>query len=115
MTSVSAFKPLTKDDIGEVLGVSLRTVENWVNEGILPAPRKLGNRVYWHPATFYGWLDEYLTAPVPESVQRSNPDSAPCGVHECVKSGSKPKIRSGKTESEKLRNREQAKLEALLA
>lgn len=51
------FKPLTKENVAEVLGISLRTVENWVNDGTLIAPRKLGNRVYWHPSAFYEWLD----------------------------------------------------------
>lgn len=44
MNAATAFKPLSKEDIADVLGVSIRTIENWVNEGILPAPTKLGNR-----------------------------------------------------------------------
>ena len=44
MTTANAFKPLSKEDLADVLGVSIRTIENWVNEGILPAPTKLGNR-----------------------------------------------------------------------
>lgn len=114
MTNVSAFRPLTKDGIGEVLGVSLRTVENWVNEGILPAPRKLGNRVYWHPDTFYRWLDEYLTASVPDCTQRAGPASANHVKPEKVKPTPRPKTRAYAAESETLRNREQAKLASLL-
>lgn len=60
MTASVAFKPLSKNDVAEALGVSLRTVENWVNDGSLPAPAKLGNRCYWHPTTFYGWLEGRL-------------------------------------------------------
>lgn len=52
MTICNAFKPLTKEHIADVLGVSLRTIENWVGDGTLPAPKKLGNRVYWHPNAF---------------------------------------------------------------
>jgi predicted DNA-binding transcriptional regulator AlpA len=113
--NVSAFKPLTKDDIGEVLGVSLRTIENWVNEGILPAPRKLGNRVYWHPNTFYGWLDQYLTAPMPECMQSIGSSVAEQAKHEQAKPKSRPQTKAGKAESEALRISERAKLEALLA
>ncbi|MDR3369063.1 helix-turn-helix domain-containing protein [Rhodoferax sp.] len=60
MTSPAPFRPMSKDEIADVLGVSARTVENWVNDGIVPAPKKLGNRVYWHPNVFYAWLDAYL-------------------------------------------------------
>jgi predicted DNA-binding transcriptional regulator AlpA len=60
MTTDSSFKPLSKNDVADVLGVSVRTLENWVNEGSLPAPAKLGNRCYWHPKTFYAWLERRL-------------------------------------------------------
>jgi excisionase family DNA binding protein len=40
MTTTTAFKPLTKDDLADVLGVSLRTIENWVNDRTLPAPNE---------------------------------------------------------------------------
>lgn len=55
-----AFKPLCKDDIADVLGVSIRTVENWVDEGRIPRPTRLGHRVYWHPTLFFEWLSQYL-------------------------------------------------------
>jgi predicted DNA-binding transcriptional regulator AlpA len=60
MTASAPFKPLSKNDVADVLGVSLRTLENWVNDGSLPAPAKLGNRCYWHPAVFYAWLERRL-------------------------------------------------------
>lgn len=117
VTAIIAFKPLTKDDIAEVLGVSLRTVENWVNEGTLPAPRKLGNRVYWHPNTFYGWLDRYLTGPVQDCSLQTGPDSRQHVVskNERVKPAPSSKTKEGKSERDRLRAREQAKLDALLA
>lgn len=60
MTTSTAFKPMSKNDVADVLGVSLRTIENWVNDGSLPAPSKLGNRCYWHPTVFYAWLERRL-------------------------------------------------------
>lgn len=115
MTIAAAFKPLTKDDLGEVLGVSQRTIENWVNDGTIPAPRKLGNRVYWHPNTFYGWLDQYLTAGVPECAEPAGAVSAQQVTLGTAKPKPRPKTRVDKTESGRLRIREQAKLEGLLA
>jgi excisionase family DNA binding protein len=113
MTTTTAFKPLTKDDLADVLGVSLRTIENWVNDRTLPAPKKLGNRVYWHPNVFYAWLEHRLTAE-DACVERAGstfeqPDRK--------KPEAKQQLRSKipKTEFDKLRSREQAKLEAMLS
>lgn len=62
------FKPLHRQDIAELLDVSLRTIDNWVQEGRIPAPRPLGRGVLWHPDCFYGWLDQYLKATGPEPM-----------------------------------------------
>lgn len=113
MTTIIAFKPLTKDDIADVLGVSLRTIENWVNDRTLPAPKKLGNRVYWHPNIFYTWLEHRLTA-----------DDASEEVAELATQQPTSKVNKGNaliqakplaTEVGKLRTRDQAKLDAMLA
>ena len=68
MTASAPFTPLTKQAVADSLGISIRTVENWINDGILPAPAKLGNRVYWHPDVYYAWLSRRLKEePVAES------------------------------------------------
>ncbi len=54
------FTPLTKEDVADVLGVSLRTIENWVASEVFPAPASIGGRVFWHPDVFYSWLDHRL-------------------------------------------------------
>jgi len=63
MTHHAAFVPLSKQAVADILGISVRSVENWINDGILPAPAKLGNRVYWHPDVFYGWMSNRLREP----------------------------------------------------
>lgn len=73
MTASASFTPLTKQDIASSLGISIRTVENWINDNILPAPTKLGNRVYWHPDVYYVWLSHRLkeapsTEPLPDGT-----------------------------------------------
>jgi excisionase family DNA binding protein len=60
MATPVLFIPLTKEDVAEVLGITARTVEAWVDQGHMPAPACIGNRVYWHPELFYGWLDQRL-------------------------------------------------------
>jgi predicted DNA-binding transcriptional regulator AlpA len=110
------FRPLTKDDVADVLGVSLRTVENWVNDGTLVAPGKIGNRVYWHPRTFYEWLDRTLTAaagctPVAGPTQGT---CTPEALYVSCTAQSKT-TKGAKGEADALRSRGEAKLKALLA
>ena len=108
----TAFKPLTKDDIAEVLGVSLRTIENWVNDGTVPAPKRLGNRVYWHPTVFYGWLEQRLTA----AEDHGQNDGAVAPIASAHQASMPARgTRQAKTELGRLRNSQSAKLEALMA
>lgn len=112
MTTFTAFKPLSKEDLADVLGVSIRTIENWVSEGILPPPTKLGNRTYWHPNAFYAWLDRRLSA------DASTPEETQDSATETQTARAKPKARGqsviAKTELDKVRNRTQAQLDALM-
>jgi len=110
------FKPLTKEDVADVLGVSLRTVDNWVNDGTLIAPRKIGNRVYWHPRTFYAWLDQALSAPA-AGEEPAKPDTSAGGQPPSANT-TPPKTKaaaSSRSESDAIRARDRAELEALLA
>ncbi len=58
--SVTSFRPLTKSDVAEILGVSIRTIENLVKSQKMPAPGHVGGRALWHPEIFYSWLDKEL-------------------------------------------------------
>lgn len=73
--SVTPFVPMTKQDVADVLGVSIRTIENLVKVGRMPAPGHIGGRVLWHPAVFYGWLDQALRVSccLPEAPDVSGP------------------------------------------
>lgn len=55
-----AFKPLSRHDVAAILGVSVRTVENWRRERLIPPSVDIGGRVYWHPELFYAALDATL-------------------------------------------------------
>lgn len=55
-----AFKPLSRHDVAAILGVSVRTVENWRREQLIPPSVDIGGRVYWHPELFYAGLDAAL-------------------------------------------------------
>lgn len=60
MPPLISFMPLTKEDVAKVFDVTPRTIENWVEHEDLPAPVRIGNRVYWHPEEFNAWLDKRL-------------------------------------------------------
>ncbi|MFG6458404.1 helix-turn-helix transcriptional regulator [Roseateles sp. BYS96W] len=114
------FKPLHRQDIADLLDVSLRTVDNWVQEGRIPAPKHLGRGVLWHPDCFYGWLDQYLKATGPEPMSDRASMSAPVEPADAphidvVEAGllksSGPRRRATK-EAQSIVERELAKLQA---
>jgi len=113
MSASNAFKPLSKNDLADVLGVSIRTIENWVNDGTLPGPSKLGNRVYWHPNTFYAWLDRRLSADA--ATADAPQEAAPVQNPKPEKSKARSQPATAKNELEKVRGRTQAQLDALMA
>lgn len=92
MNSPVPFKPLSKTDVADILGVTVRTIENYVVANILPAPAAIGNRRYWHPDIFYAWLEQALRNGGAEAPDTASPRAdgsgkeslaerpAPCGA-----------------------------------
>ena len=54
------FKPLTRQQVSEILGVSVRTLDNWQKASRMPRSVTIEGKVYWHPEIFYSWLDRKL-------------------------------------------------------
>ncbi len=54
------FTPLSRQQVSEILGVHVRTLDNWQKAGRMPKSASVEGRVYWHPAVFYSWLDRKL-------------------------------------------------------
>jgi excisionase family DNA binding protein len=51
-------KLVSKTELAEQLGVSVRSIERWVNNRDLPPPKRLGRRrVVWHADVIARWLD----------------------------------------------------------
>lgn len=59
MTDATPIKPLTREDIASLLGVSDKTIDKMVREGTLPRPWQLGTcrRLYWHPEDWNAWIE----------------------------------------------------------
>lgn len=58
--SVAPFKPVTKADAAQVLGVCTKSVDNYIRDGLLPQPARFAGRDLWHPDDFYGFLSAKL-------------------------------------------------------
>lgn len=59
MTDAAPIKPLTREDVASLLGVSDKTIDKMVREGSLPRPWQLGScrRLYWHPDDWNLWIE----------------------------------------------------------
>lgn len=77
--TATPFRPLTKSDVAEILGISMRTIENMVKSQRMPAPAHVGGRALWHPEIFYSWLDKELrqveSPEVPEAYGHETPEN----------------------------------------
>lgn len=81
--AIAPFKPVTREDAAEVLKKTVRTVEDWYGEGVMPKPAMIGGTCYWHPAIFFSWLDAKLKGqawpPVPSASNEALPESPAAG------------------------------------
>lgn len=109
------FKPVSKGDAAELLGVSTKTIDNYIRAGLLPAPRPFGGRELWHPDAFYTCLRDALmpAASTPADEQTATSPHLPDGL--AVASSQRKATRSAKDSSPMVRQRSrQAELLARL-
>ena len=65
--------PVSRAQAASILGVSVRTLENWQKSGEMPRAGSIGGRIYWHPKVFHAWLEARLLAPCAEKVDFCSP------------------------------------------
>lgn len=65
MEPLASFKLVTKADAAITFGVCVKTIDNYIKSGLLPAPVAFGGREYWHPAQFRDFLDQRFGAKAP--------------------------------------------------
>jgi hypothetical protein len=61
--AIAPFRPVTFEEAEKRLKVTRATLNRLIDSDLLPPPTTLGpgtQRKYWHPAIFYGRLDELL-------------------------------------------------------
>jgi excisionase family DNA binding protein len=49
-------KHLSAEEIIEKLGISRKTLDNWIEKGQFPKPFKIGRRIFWKESE----IEEYL-------------------------------------------------------
>lgn len=79
------FRLLTKQDVCDVYGVSVRCLETWIKRGLVPPPVHIGGRRYWHPERFYADLATATAASSSSSESSPAASGVPAG-----------RVRSGK-------------------
>lgn len=73
---MTPFKPLTREEVAQILSISLSTLDGMIAAGTVPPPQTLGGRRhYWHPDTLYAWLDRRLRGEGPD--ESSTTEQAP--------------------------------------
>lgn len=70
-----AFVPVSRVEAARLLGVSLRTLDNWQKSGSMPQAGAIGGRVYWHPRVFHEWLEARLSAPRAGAITLTRQDA----------------------------------------
>ncbi|MHA7599577.1 helix-turn-helix transcriptional regulator [Alicycliphilus sp. T452] len=83
------FRLLTKQDVCDVYGVSVRCLEMWIKQGLVPAPVHIGGRRYWHPERFYADLAAATAAPSSSSESSPAASGVPAGRVRSGKAGTR--------------------------
>lgn len=60
LESRQPFQPVFKADAASLLRVCERTIDNYIQSGLLPKPTRFGLREMWLPDVFYGHLSAAL-------------------------------------------------------
>jgi len=105
---------VTKAHAAEIFGVCVKTVDNYIAQGLLPRPVAFASREYWHPEVFADFLERtFLLAG--NAAQVDTPvDSVPRQTADAVQNHTTPpRFRSAEsTASLRQRMRQEAKLKS---
>ncbi len=57
MPHCQEFRLVTRADVAQMFGVCVKTVDNYIKEGLLPHPVQFASREYWHPDDMQSFMD----------------------------------------------------------
>jgi len=76
-------KYLTKEEVAEILRVSVRTVTDYMSKGLLPVPKRLGRRLLWDEQELLRTVDGAMRnsrflLPLATTAKRGRPRKLRC-------------------------------------
>lgn len=63
MSGINDLKLITKADAAACFGVCVKTIDNYVSQGLLPRPVAFASKEYWHPDDFREFLAKRFKQP----------------------------------------------------
>ncbi len=77
MDPTTGFRLVTKADAAAVFGVCVRTIDNYINEGLLPRPVQFASKEFWHPESFQAFIDRTFREPASNTEEQSSAQQVP--------------------------------------
>jgi|GEM_PF-2263424 hypothetical protein len=75
MPNCQEFRLVTRADVAQMFGVCVKTVDNYIKEGLLPQPVQFASREYWHPDDMRSFMDATFKrsspAPLPNAAAQA--------------------------------------------
>lgn len=66
------FRLVTRADVAQMFDVCVKTVDNYIKDGLLPQPVQFASREYWHPDDIRSFMEA--------TFKRASPASLPAPV-----------------------------------
>ena len=107
---------VTKADAAGVFGVCVKTIDNYIKEGLLPKPVQFASKEFWHPEDFRLFIDETFRrrTATPDSSQGSATSETTEGLP-AAQRPAKPKAPRSAHPATRARASQEAKLSRLNA
>lgn len=86
MPNCQEFRLVTRADVAQMFGVCVKTVDNYIKEGLLPQPVQFASREYWHPDDMQSFMEAtfkrtpsapFLTPSVQSDGTQVDPEASP--------------------------------------
>jgi hypothetical protein len=75
-------KLVTKEIAAEVFSVSVKTIDNYIKDGLLPPPKRFVSKEYWHPDDFRTFLARTFQAAAEANDRAGAIDALPASATE---------------------------------
>lgn len=88
------FRLVTRADVAQIFGVCVKTVDNYIEQGLIPKPVSFASKEYWHPDDIRAFIDDTFRrgATKSHSVRSSAAESSTNGdIAAPLVSGGNPK------------------------